>query len=98
MSASWQISKGYHRQLGKSITVWAITIHSKLSGNLTNGAYYQTWFQFPRADAPGLYESFTCNMQYKNGSSNVIDIKNFSGNDSLAYYNGERSYYSTYNT
>ena len=40
MSASWEISQGYHRAIGKTITVWAVTLHSKLSGNLVDGAYY----------------------------------------------------------
>lgn len=34
--------------------------------NMKEGGYYQTYFQFPSATEPGLYDSYTCTSEFSN--------------------------------
>ena len=60
MAASWTVTEGSTRKFGRSLTAWAVTMFSTLSGDFVDDTYYQTWFSFPSVNETGVYETFTC--------------------------------------
>ena len=52
-----------------------LEVFSMLTGDLANGNYYQTYFQFPSKTQPGTYESFTCTTKYTMGDSYSSDFQ-----------------------
>ena len=95
MIAEWEISEGTARKLGKSLTVWILSMHATLSGDLEDGAYYQTWFTFPLDS--GIDETFTCTMQYNASGNDFYGINNYEGNASFAFKSGETDYVTVQN-
>ena len=89
MIADWEIHEGTARKLGKSLTVFVVTMHSTLTGQMEDGAYYQTWFTFPLESGD---ETFTCTMQYNALGNEFYGINNYQGDSSFDWKAGKTNY------
>ena len=94
MIAEWEIHEGTARKLGKSLTVFVVTMHSTLTGALEDGAYYQTWFTFPLETGD---ETFTCTMQYNASGNEFYGINNYEGDLSHEWKAGRTNYVTSHN-
>ena len=94
MVVDWEIHEGTARKLGKSLTVFVVTMHSTLTGALEDGAYYQTWFTFPLDSGD---ETFTCTMQYNAAGGEFYGINNYEGDSSFAWKSGKTNYLTSHN-
>ena len=62
-------------------TLTKLDMFSIILGELADDNYYQTYFQFPSAKSPGIYESFTCTTRYHRyeDQASVYAVRNYEG-------------------
>ena len=68
-----------------------LEFYDLLLGNLVEGSYYQTYYQFPSPLLPGSYESFTCTTKYNRGREIAEDF-------AVLTYEGPQTFARDYST